>query len=226
MSSPGIDRLVILGAGGHGREVAEIAADAEQAGGPRLVGFLDDDAARWGTDLDGVPVVGGWDWLREQDRQRLGVAVAVGRPEVTARLLDRVEAEGFRIARVISPRAYVSPRAELHDGCLVFPFVSIHTRAVVGAGTTLNVGASLSHDTRVGRACNINPGARLAGLVTVGDGAYIGMMAAVIQGVRVGAWSVVGAGAVVIRDLPAHVTAVGAPARPIKDLPRDRHLGG
>lgn len=224
MSDAPPQRLVILGAGGHGREVAEIAAAAADLGGPTLAGFLDDDAARWGTDIDGVPVVGGWGWLCEQDRASLAVAVAVGRPEVTARLLSRLEADGFRAASVVSPRANVSPRATLGAGCLVFPFVSVHTRAEIGPGVTLNVGSSVSHDTRVGRASNVNPGARLAGSVTVGEGAYIGMMASVIQGVSVGAWSVVGAGAVVVRDLPPNVTAVGAPARVIKGLTADRHL--
>ena len=213
------ESVVVLGAGGHGREVAEIHAHAFAHGGPALAGFLDDDEARWGTEIDGVPVIGGWVWLAQQDPSRLGVTVAVGRPPVTAALAARVRASGFRLAQAVSPRAHVSPLAEVASGAILFPHVSVHMRAIIGEAVTLNVGASVSHDSVVGAASNVNPGARLAGSVTVGERAYIGMMAAGIQGITIGADAVVGAGAVVLHDIPAGATAVGVPARIVRTTP-------
>jgi sugar O-acyltransferase (sialic acid O-acetyltransferase NeuD family) len=210
-------RVVVVGAGGHGREVAEIVTQAHRAGtGPSLAGFVDDRADLWGTALDGVPVRGGWEWLAEQVRGDLGVTVAVGRPAVTRALCERAVALGFHLVPAVSPLATVSPLASVGPGAVLFPHVSVHTGARIGAGVTLNVGSSVSHDAVVGDYANVNPGARLAGSVTVGEGAYVGMMAAVLQGVAVGAGATVGAGAVVLRDVPAGMTVVGVPAGPVR----------
>jgi acetyltransferase-like isoleucine patch superfamily enzyme len=79
----------------------------------------------------------------------------------------------------------------------------------------VNVRASVSHDAVVGDFVNVNPGVVVAGNARLDTGCYIGAGATVIDRIAVGAWTVVGAGAVVVRDLPAHVTAVGVPARVI-----------
>jgi acetyltransferase EpsM len=95
---------------------------------------------------------------------------------------------------------------------VVFPQTVISTGAVLDDYCMVNVGATVSHDTRIGCYSNINPGVHLAGNVTIGSACYIGMGTNVIQGRTIGSGTVVGAGAVVIRDLPPHVTAVGVPA--------------
>jgi acetyltransferase EpsM len=76
--------------------------------------------------------------------------------------------------------------------------------------------ASVAHDCVLGDFVNINPGATICGWAQIGEGAYIGAGAVVKDKAKVGAWSIVGAGAVVIKDIPANVTAVGVPARVIK----------
>jgi sugar O-acyltransferase (sialic acid O-acetyltransferase NeuD family) len=207
--------IVVYGAGGHGREAMEILRSGG-AGDDRPAGFLDDDPARHGQTLSGLPVLGGADWLRSADPKSTRVLVAAGTPRVARALTDRVRALGFPLARAISPLAFVSREAEIGDGALVFPFASIHTGARLGVGVTLNVGASASHDAVVGDFSNLNPGARLAGFARVGSDCYIGMGAQILPKVRVGDRAIVGAGAAVVEDLPADVTAVGVPARVVK----------
>lgn len=210
-----IRSVYVLGAGGHGREVADIVADAARRGAPPLGGFLDDDPARRGAEVDGIPVAGDLAWLAAQPAGG-AVVVAVGRPEITRVLLARVEALGLPLHAAISPHAVVSPRAEVAPGAIVFPTAVVGPRAVLAPGVTLNVGASASHDAVLSAGANINPGARLAGNVLVGAGAYVGMMAAVIQGLAVGEGAVVGAGAVVLSDVPPGATVVGVPARVVR----------
>lgn len=212
--------IVIIGAGGHGREIADIVRhQAQQGSDLAVLGFVDDNQALHGQTIDELPVLGGWSWLVEVEPHTVSVICAVGAPRVSQRLVQRALALGFTFARAISPTAYISPFASIGHGVAIFPHVAVHTGVRIQDYCTLNVGATISHDTVVGQYCNINPGARLAGNVTLGEGCYVGMGAHVIQGRTIGTWTTVGAGAVVIRDLPAHATAVGVPATVIKADP-------
>jgi UDP-perosamine 4-acetyltransferase len=207
-----VKRVVIIGAGGHGREVADILRPQIE-----LIGFIDDRSEIHGNDIEGLRVLGDWSWFEGVDRSEIAVVCAVGSPDLCRRLTGRAESLGLTFASAISPLAHISSVARLGDGVTAFPHAVINTGAVVESYSILNIGATVSHDTRIGRYSNINPGVHLAGNVTIGEGCYIGMGANVIQGLSIGAWSVVGAGAVVTRDIPTRVTAVGVPARIVKE---------
>ncbi|MGA9768333.1 MAG: acetyltransferase [Blastocatellia bacterium] len=210
-------RIVIIGAGSHGREVADIARHQAQVNGEmEVLGFIDDNRDLRGQSLDGLPVLGDWSWFDRADRETTDVVCAVGSPQICCHLVERANALGLSFASVISPLAHISSFARLGQGVTIFPNVIVNTGAFIDNYSILNVASTVSHDAMVGRYSNINPGAHLAGNVTIGEGCYVGMGASVIQGRTVGAWSVIGAGAVVIRDLPCGVTAVGVPAEIIK----------
>jgi sugar O-acyltransferase (sialic acid O-acetyltransferase NeuD family) len=212
-----LKQIVIIGAGGHGREVADIARHQAQVNGEiKVLGFIDDNRDLHDQSLDGLPILGDWSWFESANRKDMAVVCAVGSPQICRRLVERANALGLSFASVVSPLAHISSFARLGQGVTVFPKVVINTGTFVDNYSILNVAATVSHDAIVGRYSNINPGAHLAGNVTIGEGCYIGMGASVIQGRTVGAWSVVGAGTVVIRDLPDDVTAVGVPAEIIK----------
>ena len=217
------DRVVIVGAGGHAREVLEILRDRAGSGGsPTPMGFIDDSNAGAVVSLNGLPVLGGLDWLRDADREGLSAICAVGTPALCERLAERVGALGIPVASAVSPHAWIASTATIGNGVMIFPGVVVNANAVVEDHVTLNVSSSVSHDTRVGRFSSIGPGVRIAGNVTLGDRCFVGMGACVIHGVRVGEGSVIGAGAVVLEDVPAGVTSVGVPAReigPASDTP-------
>jgi sugar O-acyltransferase (sialic acid O-acetyltransferase NeuD family) len=209
--------VVIIGAGGHGREVADILRHQTQTTGEaEALGFIDENPDLHGQSPDGLPVLGDWSWFDGADRRDLAVICAVGSPKICGRLVERARSIGLSFANVISPLAHISSFARLGEGVTIFPGVVINAGAFVDRHSILNVGVVISHDTTVGPYSNINPGVRLAGNVIVGEGCYIGMGASVIQGRTIGRWSVIGAGAVVIHDVPPNVTAVGVPAMVIK----------
>jgi sugar O-acyltransferase (sialic acid O-acetyltransferase NeuD family) len=210
-------RVVIIGAGGHGKEVADILNHQARVTKELSVwGFVDDRQTMHGSMVDGLPVLGDWRWFEGVDRREVAVICAVGTPQVCLQLVQKAKELDLAFASAISPLALISPHAKLGEGVTIFPHAIVNTGACINSHTILNVGATVSHDTVVGSYANINPGVHLAGNVTVGEGCYIGMGANVIQGRTIGNWSVIGAGAVVVRDIPSSVTAVGVPAKIIK----------
>ena len=206
--------LLLLGAGGHARVVAETALTT---GSFSRIAFLDDrcTGAAQLPDQLGWPVIGPFTAaLDPHTRQQFpAVLVAIGNAAVRLQWLPRLAALGYQLPVVIHPTAWVSPSAQLSAGSVVFAQAAIQAQAVIGSGAILNTGCSVDHDAQLGDGVHICPGARLAGEVQVGDRSWIGIGSSVIQQIRIGADVTVGAGAAVVSDLPDGVTAVGVPAR-------------
>ena len=203
--------LLILGGGGHGRVVAEIARDL----GCPAVAFLDDDPQ--------VPeLLGPLKRCDDRDlRQRYSQAlVAIGQAQLRLEWLDRLQHLGFACPVLVHPRAWVSPTAQLGSGAVVMPQAAVMAGARLGRGCIVNTAASIDHDCVLADGVHVCPGAHLAGDVTVGEGSWIGIGASVIQGRRIAARVTVGAGAAVVHDLAEGVTAVGLPARPLSQHSR------
>jgi sugar O-acyltransferase (sialic acid O-acetyltransferase NeuD family) len=202
--------VIILGAGGH----AKVVADILELNGMEIAGYLDDDERLHGECLLGYPVLGSI--ARLDELTPTGLVVGVGSNEVRKRIVERV---GPRAAplwiNAIHPRATVAASAEraLGRGVMIAAQAVVNPDARIGDHAIVNTGATVDHDCELGHYVHITPGAHLAGNVTVGEGALLGVGTNVIQGMRVGEWAVVGAGSVVVRDVPAHVTAKGVPAR-------------
>ena len=210
--------MVIIGAGEHAREVAEILRhQAQQSNDLSLVGFVVDDPANHPKTISDLPVLGDWSWFEEVDRSELAVVCAIGSPQLRKQLAERAVSKELRFTNAVSPLAYISPEAKIGAGVMIFPHVFLSLDSFIADHAVLNAGATVSHDSQVGRYGTLAPGVHLAGNVSVGEGCSLGIGSSVMNGVSIGEWSVVGAGAVVIRNLGDNVTAVGVPARVISD---------
>jgi sugar O-acyltransferase (sialic acid O-acetyltransferase NeuD family) len=208
-----LSSVIIIGAGGHARVVAEAAA----ASGMRVLGFTDRDSSRHGLLIDQRPVLGGDEILREYGKDEIMLVNGVGSigiPTARRGLHERMSAAGWRFACVIHPRAIVSSAARVADGAQVMAGAIIQVGAVVGAGSIVNTAASVDHDCVLGAHCHVAPGAVLSGGVTLADCCHVGVGAVIAQGITLGAATLVGAGAVVVRNHPAGSTLVGVPAEP------------
>lgn len=211
-----VDDVVIIGAGGFGREARQWIADINRVQPRfRIVGFLDDDHGKRGAIFHGAPVLGDLSWLDAPGHRGIGAVLGVGHPVVKRRLVDKVsELVSFPV--VVHPRAVVGDGVELGAGTIVCPDVILTTDIRVGRWCTLNIDITLGHDCQIGDYVTISPGAHLSGYTTLGDGVDVGTGVNFVPAAKVGAWSVVGAGATVTHELPANCTAVGVPATAIK----------
>ena len=210
-------KCVIVGAGGHGRVVLDILANA---GGHAILGFVDSNPQLTGKRVDGKRILGDFPALAGL-RHSLGIegaVVAIGDNGVRRDFGDRIEALGLQLINAIHPSANLAHNVTLGRNVVIAAGALVCAHCQIGDSVILNTGSIVDHESMIGTATHICPGARLAGRVTVESGAFVGIGATVIQSVRIGYEAVVGAGAVVIADVPPLTTVVGVPAREIKDL--------
>jgi sugar O-acyltransferase (sialic acid O-acetyltransferase NeuD family) len=139
--------------------------------------------------------------------------IACGSNNERKNLTNFVMSRGGHLQSVQHPQSIVSPSAHIAPGCAILAGAIVGPRASLGRSTIVNHGAVVDHDCSLSDYVNICPGVCVGGSAKLSEGVYLGLNASVIQGVNIGAWTKVGAGAVVLSDLPDHVTAVGVPAR-------------
>ncbi len=206
-------RVVVFGAGGHGKVVADVARSA----GFTVAAFGDDSPARAGTTLWDLPVVS-WERFLAGDDAWRGAAVAMGVGDNRARQAcqERVAAAGLHVVTVVHARATLAPTARIAAGSVVMAGAVVNPDASVGRGCILNTGCVVEHDCRVGDFAHLSPNAALGGTVTIGERSHLGLGAVVLPGVRVGSDVRVGAGAAVVRDVADALTVVGVPAAPVQ----------
>lgn len=200
--------ILILGAGGHGKVVADIL----QCQKIQVMGFLDDDSTRWGTLQLDLPVLGPVESYAQYAPN--GLVIGVGNLEARQDIVRRLGTQAYPLWRdAIHPRAIIAQSVQLGRGVMVAAGAVVNPDAVLGEHVIVNTGCTIDHDSVVGDFSHIAPGAHLAGGVTIGRETLIGIGATVIEGKYVGDRAVVGAGAVVIHDISDGMTAVGVPAR-------------
>jgi UDP-perosamine 4-acetyltransferase len=210
---------VILGGGGHASVLIEILQTTGLAV-PRAI--LDPDRSRWGSDLLGVPILGGDDKLSElADMNVTHFLVGLGSTgdnRHRRRLFELGLSCKMTPLTVKHPSAFCSSMAQIGPGSQLFPVSIVNTGASLGTNVIVNSGAIVEHDCILGNHVHIATGARLASTIKIGDGAHVGVGASVRQLISIGEGAVVGAGAVVVEDVPDWTIVVGVPAEPIKGV--------
>ncbi len=201
-------RLILIGAGGHGKVVADVAA----AVGWQNIAFLDrsfPDRRENGA----WPIIGNLSEALPLREAGACLFLSIGNNSIRARLW-----EGLSMAdspMLIDPDASVSKYANIGAGTLVVRGAAVNTAAYIGKSVIVNTGATIDHDCDVSDFAHISPGANLSGTVTVGARSWIGVGSAVRENITIGSDVTVGAGAAVVKDVADGLTVVSAPARPM-----------
>jgi sugar O-acyltransferase (sialic acid O-acetyltransferase NeuD family) len=211
--------VVIVGAGGFGREVRDWFmhwADAQRMAGHRwnVLGFLDDGHPHAGRlSRIGAEHLGPLERLG--DMPGVLYYIGIGDPGTRARIAERADRMGARPGPAFAhPSAVVGSDVRLGDGTILCPGVLMTTNVQIGRHVHLNIGCTVGHDAVIGDFVTVNPGATISGDVILEPRAMVGTNAAINQGVRVGSGAVIGSGAAAVKDIPSGVVAVGVPAKP------------
>ncbi len=215
------EQLVLIGAGGFGRETAELVGAINDAHGdqPRwdLLGFLDDDPASRGAAVSGSRVLGGLDTLAELPDAR--VVVCTGHPGNFAskrRIVERLALQHDRYATLVHPRAVLPPSCALGTGTVILAGVVATTDVTIGSHVAVMPNAVFTHDDRLEDFVTVASGVCLAGAVHIEAGAYLGGGVLVREYCTIGAGALIGMGAVVTGDVPGGEVWAGVPARRLR----------
>ncbi len=193
-------KLVIIGAGGHGR----VAADIAELIGYTSIIFLDDspnnDPTVVGTTAD-IPA-----YIAEAD-----FFVAIGNPLIRKKFFDLLKAEGVTLVNLIHPAATVARSARLGEGVLVATQGVVGVNAVLGDGAIVNTLASVDHDCGLGAFSHVSAGVHMAGGTQIDSYTFVGVGATVIKNIC--SHCTIGAGAVVVKPITECGTYIGVPAK-------------
>tara|TARA_R110002124_G_scaffold282450_1_gene457602 strand:+ start:21574 stop:22164 length:591 start_codon:yes stop_codon:yes gene_type:complete len=196
-----LNTIGIIGAGGHGK----VVADTAHAAGWRTIVFFDQSWPE--RQSNGLwPIIG-------KDPEGAALFCAVGRNATRAALFETYMLQDSPL--LAHPSAILSPSAVIGAGTLVVAGVIVNAETRIGHGVILNTGCSVDHECQIADFVHVSPGARLAGGVRVGARSWIGIGAVVREGVCIGQDVMVAAGAAVITDLPDGARVGGVPAHPI-----------
>lgn len=206
--------IVIIGAGGFGREVAVLIEDInKQEPTWNIVGFVDDNSDVAGNIVNGIEVVGNIEWLKNQ---QLYVINAIGNGNIREQINLRLTASKNKFATLIHPNVLQTSTVQIGQGSIICAGNILTTNITIGDHVIINLSSTIGHDDTIDDYVTILPGSNISGFVHLNRGVTIGTGTQVIQNLEIGENTIVGAGATVVKNLPANCTAVGSPAKPIK----------
>lgn len=209
-------KLVIIGAGDFGREVAHLVERINKREFEwDLLGFVDDNLEISNRVIDNYPVMGDIEWL-ESYKEEIYVVCAIGNGKVREKIISNLTNNNIKYATLIDPYANVFRDSVIGEGCIICAGNIISINNSIGKHVIINLNCTLGHDDQIASFCTINPGVNISGKVCISKCTDLGTGTKVIQGIKIGERVVSGAGAVIIRDIAADSLVVGCPAKEIK----------
>jgi sugar O-acyltransferase (sialic acid O-acetyltransferase NeuD family) len=207
-------KLVLIGAGGFGREVAWLVDRINQHSPTwELLGFVDDDVSKVDTMFYNLPIIGNVEWLNHQSDE-IFAACCIGNTRIREAVVSRLE--GRKFATLIDPTVIKSNFADIGNGSIICAGTIITVDINIGNHVIINLDCTIGHDAIIEDFSTVYPSVNISGNVKIKKLSEIGTGSQIIQGLEIGYHAIVGAGSVVVKDLPASCTAVGCPAKPIK----------
>lgn len=197
-----MNKLIIIGASGHGKVIADIAVK----NGYEDIVFVDDNESI--KECAGFPVVGKVNDAVFMNGDKI---VAIGNASIREKIQNNV-----KTITLIHPNAVVSRRVKINEGTVIMAGAVINSDVKIGKGCIINTGASVDHDCLIEDYAHISVGTHVAGTCVIGKRTWVGAGATVSNNVEITNDCMIGAGAVVVKDIEEKGTYVGSPAKRVK----------
>lgn len=202
-----INEIAIIGYGGHGKVLREIAS----LNGYTPI-FFDDNYEKINKKNDSDTVYNPDDLLRSRNEIK-NIVVAIGDNRIRSEVYSKFKIENYNFPTLIHPKSIISDSCSLDQGSVVMAGAIINSSAKIGFGAIVNTKSVIEHDCILGNFVHISPGTILCGNVTIGDSTWIGAASVIKNEINIGEEVIIGAGSTVLSDVPDFVTAYGVPAK-------------
>ena len=215
-----LKKIVLIGAGGFGREVAASLIRTINWYKPTydFLGFLDDGPGfHSGMEIDGYPWLGNRNWILDH-KDEVCCTCTIGSAELKKQIQTELTDKGVRFETIIETTSYVAPHTTIGPGCVLYGGVRISVNCTIGAGVLLNDGVKIGHDVTIGDYTSIMPDTGISGGCCIGEQVDIGGHAFIIPGKKVGDKARIAAGSIVFSNVRAGTTVLGNPAKRMKEL--------
>lgn len=204
------EKLLIIGASGHGKVVADIALKMNKW---QQIAFVDDDESLkssldfevLGTSKDIEPYIKDWD-----------VFIAIGNNSIREKIQNELQVQGATFPTLIHPNAVLGEEVEIAGGTVVMAGVVINPSTKVGKGCIINTAASIDHDNVIEDFVHISPGVHLAGTVKIGKGVWLGIGSIVSNNITIVDNCIIGAGGTVVNNIKKTGLYIGVPVKKMK----------
>lgn len=209
--------LVIIGAGGFGREVAWLIDEINEISTEwNLIGFIDEDKEKYGKDLNGYRILGGFEYF--EWKKDIYYVCAIGNSKIKKDIIEnKCSKYNIKPATLIHPSVIMSKKHnEIGEGCIICAGSIITVNTKIGEHVIINLDCTVGHDVVINNYATIYPSVNISGNCNIGECAELGTGTQIIQGKIIGSNSIIGAGSVVVKDIESNKTAVGIPAKVIK----------
>lgn len=210
-----MEKLVIVGAGGFGREVLfQILENNKKNNEYEILGFVDD--SRFGETINSYKVIGTTDWLVNYSEEICAV-ICIGSSAVRKKVVQKLlENKNIKFPTIIADDVKFSDTVKFGKGCIICLSNILTVNITLGDFVISNLDCTIGHDAVLSDFTTLYPSVNISGNVTVGECTEIGTGSNIIQGKNIGHDTIIGAGSVVVKDIPDSCTAVGVPCSPIK----------
>ena len=205
-----MNKLLLFGAGGHGRVVADIAKLSDEWSS---IEFLDDQFPKLSR-ISEWNILGKFNEYQQFQKGNMKVCITIGDNNIRMKIFRMIEKD-LQIVTLIHPSAVISKSASIGVGTVIMANSVVNIDARIGKGCIINTSSIIEHDCILSDGVHISPGVNLAGNVFIGDNSWVGVGSTVKEGVTIESNAVIGAGAVVVKDVPEGMKVAGNPAKPI-----------
>ena len=212
-------KIVLIGAGGFGREVAQMIEGINRREKRyELLGFLDDGKHFSSeSNINGYPWLGDSNWILDH-KDEIVCNCTIGDASTKANIQRRLTERGVQFETIKATTAGVASHTEIGPGCVLYWDVGVSVNCKIGAGVLLNDGVKIGHDTIIGDYTSVMPGTGISGGCIVGEEVNIGGHVFIVPGKKVGDGARIAAGSVVFSNVKTRTTVLGNPAKRMREL--------
>lgn len=204
--------LLIIGAGGCGREVLQWAKDIN---GVKLTwnikGFIDDDLDALSEKKCSIPVISKVDEYKIKEDDEF--VCSIGNSSIRKHIIEKLEAKGAIFTNLVHPKASVADTAIIGKNVIIYPFALISDNAVIGDGSIINMYSSIAHDSVLGRYCTISAHCDVTGVCRLGNNVFMGTTSNMVPGTEIGDDVYICAGSTVMASVRKNRKVLGNPAK-------------